>query len=186
SGVIVQYKRKNGTRAYFKVPPVREFCGPATQPLLPAAMYKSLDPKTNHVEVNREKHYSTSRQLAAKLLCQECEQRFSRKGEKWVLSNGFRGQGNFPLQSLLKKSPPLYRTSSGLVFPGVVINGVDMDQLCYFGASVFWRAAAYRWHEEENIDLSAVYAEEFRPFFDGGDHVPVSGCPGRACLKCRE
>ena len=85
-----------------------------------------------------------------------------------------------------KKSPPLYRTSSGLVFPGAVINGVDMDQLCYFGASVFWRAAAYRWHEEENNRSWCRICRGVSPFFDGGGHVPVSGCPGRACLKCRE
>lgn len=128
-------------------------------------MYRNLHPGDNrHVVINNEKYFSTSSQVAAHLLCRECEQRFNRNGEKWVSENGFRGQGNFRLQSVLRNSPRLGKTRSSLYFAGVEMPEVNMDQLCYFGASVFWRGSAPRWDGGDSIDLGPVYKEQFRRF----------------------
>jgi hypothetical protein len=136
-------------------------------------MYKYLNPGDNRqVIVNKRKYFTTSRQITAHLLCRDCEQRFNRNGEQWVLANGFRGQGNFRLQSILKSSSPLGRARSQ-VFAGAELKDVDMDRLCYFGASVFWRAAVHRWQGEERIDLGP-YQEEFRRYLIGTADFPTN------------
>ena len=142
---------------------------------LPAAVYRCLDPGNNrHVVLTTSECYTTSRQVTAHLLCRSCEQRLNQNGEQWVLKNGFRGQDNFPLQSTLQRSPIRGRTSSGVYFAGAGLPGVDMDQLCYFGASVFWRASTYRWPGSNHIDLGHIYVEEFRRFLNGEAGFPAN------------
>lgn len=143
--------------------------------LLPAAMYKYLNPgDTDFVLVNKSTYFRTSRQMWSYLLCRECEQRFSGNGEQWVLQNGFRGQGSFRLQSVLKNSTHLGSTRSGLYFDGNALQDVDMGQLCYFAASVFWRASVHRWGGEEYIDLGPIYVEQFRRFLLGEADFPAN------------
>src|SRR5213595_2470047 len=119
----------------------------------------SVKPESEYLEPGRNRHvivnknFSTSRQIREHLLCRECEQRFSRNGERWVLENGFRGQGKFRLQSVLQQSTPTDQTRSGPVFAGAELPDVDMDSLCYFGTSIFWRASVHRWHGEDKLGL---------------------------------
>ncbi len=49
-----------------------------------------------------------------------------------------------------------------------------MDQLCYFGASVFWRASAYPWPGSNHIDLGHIYVEELRRFLIGEAGFPAN------------
>jgi hypothetical protein len=140
---------------------------------LPAAMYRHLNPGDNkHVIINERTYFSTSRQVTARLLCRKCEQRFSSNGEQWVMENGFRGQGRFQLQDVLKASPSLGRTRTGRYFSGSDLPDVDVDRLSYFGASVFWRASIHRWPDQGGIDLGSVYTEQFRRFLLGEDSFP--------------
>ncbi len=142
---------------------------------LPAAVYRLLNPGDNrHVVIDQEKHYTTSKQTKEHLLCEECEQRFNSLGEKWVMAHGSRGKGGFRLQDVLRKSLPLKDISSGLVFDGATLPNVDMDRLCYFGTSVFWRAAAHKWRGQERIDLGPIYTEQFRRFLLGQDSFPAN------------
>src|SRR5262249_51451004 len=71
---------------------------------LPAAMYKFLHSpgESFHMIVSKEKTFSTSSQFKAYLLCDDCEQRFNGRGERWVLANGYRGRGRFRLQTTLQ------------------------------------------------------------------------------------
>ena len=142
---------------------------------LPAAMYKYLNPgDTDYILVGKRTYRRTSHQMATHLLCRDCEQRFNRNGEQWVSENGFRGQGQFRLQSVLKHSTPLGRSQSSQYFDGSALQDADMDQLCYFAASVFWRASVYRWGREDHIDLGPRYTEEFRRFLVGEADFPVN------------
>jgi hypothetical protein len=61
-----------------------------------------------------------------------------------------------------------------------------LDQLCYFGASVFWRASVHRWAGEFYIDFGSVYNEQFRRFLmgevgfpedaSGDEEIPAGRC----------
>jgi hypothetical protein len=75
---------------------------------------------------------------------------------------------------VLKNSAPLGRTQSGLIFSGTELQDVDIGQLCYFAASVFWRASVHRWGGEEYIDLGPVYAEQFRRFLMSEADFPAN------------
>jgi hypothetical protein len=73
---------------------------------------------------------------------------------------------------VLKNSTPLGRTQSGLIFSGTEVQDVDIGRLCYFAASVFWRASVHRWGGEEYIDLGPIYTEQFRCFLLNEDDFP--------------
>jgi hypothetical protein len=95
---------------------------------------------TSTVSVQKSQH------IKDYLLCGDCEQLFSRKGEKWVIRNAFNGS-EFRLQDRTIKSEPISPASDPrlVAYAGAEIEGVDMDKLVYFGLSLFWRASVHRW-----------------------------------------
>jgi hypothetical protein len=75
--------------------------------LLPKAMYKTLRSKTdiqnpNPILIGGGVPHRTSEQAQDYLLCEECEDRFRRLGENWVLANCYRGGGTFRLRDALE------------------------------------------------------------------------------------
>ncbi len=73
--------------------------------LLPAALYRYVrvsDRKNaNPILVTSKIHRTTSAQIQQILLCEHCEDRFNKRGERWVLRNCFRGAGRFLLHARL-------------------------------------------------------------------------------------
>jgi hypothetical protein len=140
---------------------------------LPAASYKHLqDPgDPTHIILSSEKHYRTSKQVWDYLLCRSCEDRFSNKGERWVVSNGFHASGTFPLHSDLKSAQALCKVGDGWAFSGRATAAVEVEKLTYFAASVFWRAAIHDWQFEERL-VFCRYQEEFRQYLLGEADFP--------------
>jgi hypothetical protein len=139
--------------------------------LLPAGLYRILRDKhhlnPNPVIVSKgAAHVPTSRQIARHLLCTECEIRFHRYGEDWVLKHCYRG-GKFPLREELGKTPPIFEDEEIEIYKAASIQGIDVPKLVYFAASVFWRASQ-RWKRltkmEPIIQLGAKYGEQFRRY----------------------
>jgi len=140
--------------------------------LLPAAAYKlsrennRRDP--NPVIVTTTRAGSTSRQVSDHFLCAKCEDRFSRGGERYVLSQCARPGGKFALRGRLATAPVLYEESRFRVCQVGNVLGEKANQYLYFAASVFWRAAARRWAFEgatlERISLGTTYQEQFRRY----------------------
>jgi hypothetical protein len=107
----------------------------------------------------------TSRQMQDYLLCEECEIRFREHGEDWTLANYFH-KGRFPLRERLDSVEPVIKSNTIRVFATRDVPGVEMDKLCYFAASIFWRAAAHEWttvNGKTHIDLGP-YEEPLRRF----------------------
>src|SRR5206468_2073449 len=79
--------------------------------LLPKALYRlarTADPtKPNPVFVTPKAAQITSNQLANHLLCRDCEERFNRGGETWVMANRWHSETNFPIHAALATSAPL-------------------------------------------------------------------------------
>jgi hypothetical protein len=111
----------------------------------------------------------TSAQVSDYLLCKDCEGRLSSRGEKWIVENCWRSADNFPLRTMLENAEPMHVGKSDLaIYAGWTINGIDIPRVVYFGASVFWRAAARKWSPivrqvPTTLDLGP-YREEFRMF----------------------
>jgi hypothetical protein len=137
--------------------------------LLPAALYRHVrvsDRKnTNPILVTSKIHKSTSAQIQQYLLCEHCEDRFNKRGERWVLHNCFRGAGKFLLHARLASCKPSLTLPDFQVFEAMNVPGIDVAQLAYFGVSVFWRAAVKPWRvngDTTQISLWSRYEEELR------------------------
>src|SRR5213593_1799201 len=79
--------------------------------LIPKSVYKLLRNEAftnpNPYILGRESGGQKSTQIRQYLLCQDCEQRFSARGESWVIANCWRGEGRFPIQEVLEQSTPI-------------------------------------------------------------------------------
>jgi hypothetical protein len=80
------------------------------------------------------------------VLCEDCEDRFSKRGEKWVLANVLDGSGGaFPLQDALGPMKPVASGPDCDRYNVTNESAFDLNKLMYFGISVFWRGAAHNW-----------------------------------------
>ena len=133
--------------------------------LLPKSMYKlmhsSNSSKTAPYLITNQKIHQTSQQVKQYLLCGDCEQRFSKKGETWVMRNCWRSEDQFHIKEILDKTEPLISSDGLKAYAGADIPDLDMDKLVYFGASIFWRASVSEWYiESEKIHISLGPYEE--------------------------
>ena len=117
--------------------------------LLPAATYRlSRDParrNPNPVVLTADGASTTSKQVSDHFLCGECEDRFSRLGERYVLGRCARRDGRFRLRTDLAGAPVLYEDERFRVHRVDDLLGDRIDQYLYFAASIVWRAGARSW-----------------------------------------
>lgn len=158
--------------------------------LIPRALYLDLRmpelPNPNPIVGTPEGTGPRQDQVVARLLCRNCEHRFSVNGEKWVLEHGYRLKGPSRLYQALKNAEALPEHSSGTVYAGADLPELNMDKLAYFGASIFWRASCHVWSHAGSphryLDLGR-YAEPLRQFLLGeGEFPPVMAL---WCAVCR-
>jgi hypothetical protein len=113
---------------------------------------------------------TSSRQLQAYLFCAECEDRFNKNGERYVLkwiAPRQVAKGVFPLLDRINLAIEFRKTSAFSIYSGIQI-GIDTDQFAYFALSILWRAAVHRWRLPdrrfaEQLDLGA-YDEPIRQY----------------------
>jgi len=144
---------------------------------MPKALYKVLvkasaadgNPNPNPIVWTPGVSMHTSAQVSDYFLCTSCEQRFSGRGEKWVLERCWRSDSAFRLQDVLASIKPDYVGKNNLaIYHAATIRAIDVAQLVYFAASVIWRAAARTWspiagHVPVKLELGP-YEEELRRF----------------------
>lgn len=143
---------------------------------LPNAVYAQLRDDTlknaHPVLMTEDDSIISPKQIAEPLLCVDCEQRFSKLGESWVLGNMSRVT-SFPLQDMLIKATPLGVSDDKTfaVFSAAAIPEIDMDALVYFALSVFWRSSAHQWRNIKGV-MDGIklgpYEEPIRQFLLGG------------------
>lgn len=150
--------------------------------LLPAALYKmARDPSyknPNPVVVAGGRAVATSRQVAERFLCQECEQRFSDHGERYILSQCARPTGEFRVRELLERAVPLGELPKVRMYDADSLLGTHASDYLYFAASVFWRASARAWRENgprERFSLGSQYDEQFRLYLLDRADFPQNG-----------
>ena len=120
--------------------------------LIPKAYYRLMRMRgaknPNPVVVSPGVAYQTSRQVMDYLLCDECEGRFNKRGEDWVLWNAWRGENRVLILDALSAAQPAGAGPNGFrAFKGSEIAGLDVQKLIYYGTSVFWRAALHDWRQ---------------------------------------
>jgi hypothetical protein len=144
--------------------------------LLPAALYKLLrTPKREGgpepVMITKQKSVITSYQVQAPFLCAGCERRLNENGERYVLAQCARPNGQFKLRQRLQMTGPVYRDSRFQVYDVYPSLGEKIGHYLYFVASILWRAAAHSWtvgtESVGPIDLDRIYLEGFRRYLLG-------------------
>lgn len=141
--------------------------------LLPAAVYKNLldpsGPIRNMIVSNGTTASERSNQVSQHLLCQDCEILLQQGGESWVLAKRLMPDGSFLLRDTLKAATPSRTTGNGdIVYEAATIKDIRAEQLLYFAASIFWRAAAARWNlpvgHYEKLALPPALTESLRKY----------------------
>jgi hypothetical protein len=151
--------------------------------LLPSAAYKlARDPSRrdpNPVLITKGRSFTSSHQVTTYLLCAECEDRFSRGGERYVLGQCARPGGDFKVRALLENATPLLIDPRFRIFDAAKLRGPKAEQYLYFAASVFWRAAARIWTFDgrplERLSLGSAYQEQLRLYLLGKAGFPENG-----------
>ena len=135
--------------------------------LMPKAFYKlarqSGDVNPNPIVVFGGIARKTPAQVRDALLCQQCEHRFNVRGERWVIENGWRGEGRFPLLTKLRAATPAQQLPDFTMYEKAAVSRVQIEQLVYFAVSVFWRTAVHDWPGANRIDLGGA-EHEFRRY----------------------
>lgn len=150
---------------------------------MPAALYRlARDParrNPNPVMITGGRASATSRQVAARFLCVECEERFSSGGERYVLSQCARPNGEFKVRELLQNAMPSFEDEKFRVYDAAAVLGLHTDDYLYFAASVFWRTSARAWLPasvgRQRFSLGDAYQEEFRLYLLGRAAFPRNG-----------
>ncbi len=124
-------------------------------------------------DFERRAVFRTNSQPQKKLLCSECEQLFSRKGEDIVAKYCLRKNGEFLLKQILQNLPVSGTTPNGMKYyrgDAELTNRLDLDSFVYFAISVLWRGSVTRWprpYDSTYRSLGSKYEEEFRKYLLG-------------------
>ena len=142
--------------------------------LIPNAMYRILmqdiypNKKVNDLvyeDYINGTAFTTSNQITAYFLCNDCEQLFNINGEKLIAESCFKGSIGFAILDQLNQTKPIYSNKVTHIFK--CENVKDWEKYLYFAVSIIWRASEGRWADKriktEN-SLDKKTEEAFRNF----------------------
>src|SRR5882672_6665336 len=94
----------------------------------------------NPVVIAGGKLRQSSLQVRDYKFCSDCEGRFNKGGESWVLANIPEDDcAKFSIHDILNKSQHRVVEPGRLLFPESAIAEIELVKLTYFGVSIFWR-----------------------------------------------
>jgi hypothetical protein len=148
---------------------------------LPKSIYRSGLAKElknpNPVVIANGQWKQISDQLRGYVFCAGCEEKLNKNGETWVMARTpHRYEEIFPLQKALLAIERLAFQERLDVYQVRGKEGFDLDQLIYFGLSVFWRGSVHHWKSTggayaQQISLGE-YEEPLRLFLLGKGSLP--------------
>ncbi|HEV7842629.1 MAG TPA: hypothetical protein VGO69_02985, partial [Pyrinomonadaceae bacterium] len=129
------------------------------------------------IVMNSEITISKNEQVRNYVFCKDCEDRFNKNGEGWILKNCFRDGEGFALKDALGAAEPEYNDANLFkVYASAKLTGIDVSKIVYFAASVFWKSSVHRWqsgkHKLTSPTLGRKYEEQFRQFLLGNEGFP--------------
>jgi hypothetical protein len=108
--------------------------------------------------------------MTARLLCRDCEQRFSKFGENWVLAHCLHKDRSFLLAAILASRTPDISSdkTTTRLFYAAKIPEIDISALAYFATSIFWRGSIHPWNDDGSIPVMlGPFQEQFRQYLLG-------------------
>ena len=121
--------------------------------LLPAGLFKAIaqtyapyDFAPVMIDTAKGTALQTNLQVRKSLLCENCEQLFSRNGENHVIANCYRKNGEFKLRDAIKNQRPTHIVKDRAVFFGDQLGAeFRAGAYQYFLISVLWRTSVTQW-----------------------------------------
>jgi hypothetical protein len=101
-----------------------------------------------------------SDQYRGYVFCHDCEDRLNKNGERWVLANVPKNyDSEFPLHTAINRLTPKTAGKQFVLCNVTGETGFHVNDLLYFGISIFWRGAVHTWktstgQEAPPVDLS--------------------------------
>ncbi|MEE4074175.1 hypothetical protein V2I49_02375 [Pseudomonas viridiflava] len=145
--------------------------------LIPTSAYAHLRCDTNFgvqqsVKLNllNKTAVQTDVQVKQYLLCGDCEDLFSKHGER-IIGTLWATQSGFPLFEMLSNKAPRIKAGPMWVYNSSAVDSATLKALRYFAFSVFWRTHVWDWmHEKDPYGkaLGDKYAEKIRLFLLSG------------------
>lgn len=142
--------------------------------LIPAGFYRQMTKShQGYTSATEKRATNTSQQVRQKLLCSECEEKFNKNGEDWILKNYWSGQ-KFPLlDEIAKLTPASKKANISHFFITPSTSKIDLQKMVYFAASVFWRASVSSWSFPAGKTIYGPlelgpYSEKLHTFLSGG------------------
>lgn len=116
--------------------------------------------------------------MKAYLLCADCEDRFNKNGETWVLQHCNRPDTGFKLYDLVRAVQAEVGGSKLKMYPTASIADIEHEKLAYFVLSVLWRGSVHSWKwgkdDQKTASLGSRYEEEFRKYLLGEGTFPMN------------
>lgn len=116
----------------------------------------------------------TEKQVTNFLLCANCEDLFSKNGEK-AMGRLWATHTDFPLLDLLARDAHIVTGERFSVYDPRKIDKAIRDALFYFAVSIFWRAHVWDWGRQTDSYRQALgtkYEFAFRQFLLGNAGLP--------------
>jgi hypothetical protein len=162
--------------------------------LMPRALYRKA--RGSGQKGNQDPHLlrasgrrPSSYQVTDYVFCRECEQRFSKNGEEYVMGLVTRQDLRFPFLEMLDAIPTITKTEKWRMYSAAQTPNIDRAKIAYFALSLFWRASVHTWQmddgEKVRIELGSKYNEEIRRYLLGEASIPhnaallVTACTDR-------
>ncbi len=143
--------------------------------LMSSGIYKLCKAKDSPpVVFNGKVMMQSDWELQHPLLCFDCEQILSRKGENEIVPLLADIEGNFPLHDRLTVVEPFLAIPEVQVYESHKAAGVNFEVLTHFALGIFWKAGVHSWtktSKEPWIPLGP-YAEPIRKFLKGDEGFP--------------
>jgi hypothetical protein len=143
--------------------------------LLPKSLYLHLqDGKSSPVIVANGVVMPSDRQIAAYLLCDDCEDILNKKGEAWVCPKLGWWDRRFELYDMLEKAGGHIAGDGEGMFYAKNNPQIDVEKIVHFATGIFWRAAVHSWKggvTEPMIDLGWD-VDEIRRYLRGEASFP--------------
>lgn len=149
--------------------------------LMPRALYRMA--RGSGAKGNQDPHVlsakgrkPSSHQIQDYVLCRECEERFNKNGENYVMRVVTKRTGQFPLLDMLTDIPTPLQGRNWTAYVAAQSPDIDRAKIAYFALSVFWRASVHTWEQESGektrINLGKKYNEEIRRYLLGETPIP--------------
>jgi hypothetical protein len=136
--------------------------------LTPAKVYRLLDspnaPNRNPFLITSQVTVQTAREIRDYLLCRDCEELLSRKGENWVVPRLAAPDKTFPLHDILTTVAPDVVGPDVRAYAAARNPEMRVEDLTHFALGVFWKASARAWRSGPSI--TSTSGIDLGPFGD--------------------